>query len=252
LSSILEGRDEDWSSKNLSNGQMDLLKQILKKKFTNSSKNTFLISNFEGLSNLEEISNFANCIVSSKRTEEKNKFVYKHTLKSLKAKFNQENSLPFNRESEETFYKFYFEEHALKRNVQLKAFYDPLNSKSESKSKTISNGHLILLFSCKKFKNDFFSYLDSGFKEDYSSSTFKKIEKIILELERKLEESNGFEKEKQIRKYISEFALKKRIKFPWSSKEIDVAMCHFTKQVTRILIENEQIKDNSLSKGSGN
>ena len=250
ISGILEGREEDWGTKTLLTAQMDLLKVILKKKFKNSSKNSFLMTSLEELRNLNEISKFANYIVSTKRTEENNKFVYKHTLKYLKAKYNQENNLPFNRESEESFYKHYFGDHAAERKVQLKTFYDPLNSKSQSKSKTISNGHLILLFTCRKFKNDFFNYLDSGFKEDYQSSTFKKIEKILLELEKKLEDNSGLEKEKLIRKYISEFAQKKRVKFPWSSKEIDAAMCHFSKQVNRLLMENERAREASVAKCS--
>ena len=252
ISGILEGKEEDWESKTISNSQMNLLKLILQKKFKNNGKTDFFLSNLEELKNLAEIAKFTNRVVSSKRTEENNKFVYKHTLKYLKARFNIEHNLPFNKESEEAFYKHYFENHAKERNVQIKVFYDPLNSKSESKSKTISNGHLILLFTCKKFKSDFFGYLDSAFKEDYQSSTFKKIEKLLLGLEKSLTESNGVGKEKLIKKYTNEFSLKKRVKFPWSSQEIDAAMRHFTKQVTRLLMDKDKVKGSQVTVDSKN
>ena len=42
-----------------------------------------------------------------------------------------------------------------------------------------------------------------------------------------------------IKEYIDDIKNKKRVKFPWSSKEIDSATSHFSKHITKLQIEAE-------------
>lgn len=171
---------------------------------------------------------------SKKREEENLKFVYKHTLKYLKSQFYEQHRLRYNKDSELVFYNFYFKDFAQQEQKPLKEFFDPLNQKNDSAkpTKTLSVMHLKAVFACEKFRRAFFDYLRTGFKKDYQSSVYKKIEKIFSGLERKLDSEGSVEK--RIEEFISGFKEKKRIKFPWCRKEIDSAVFSFIKRVERI------------------
>lgn len=173
---------------------------------------------------------------SNKREEENIKFVYKHTLKFLKSQFYEQNQLKYNKESEIKFYEHYFGEHAKALNRPLHDFFDPLNNKmgAGKKTKTLSVIHLKLTFACEKFKEAFFGYLQTQFRKDYQSSVYKKIEKIFSTLEAGLNKRDDQLTDKVIAKFLSDFHRKKRIKFPWCTKEIDNAVQAFRNRINKI------------------
>lgn len=231
-----EGIEEDQ----LTFCQFKLLKIFFTKKFNKTCRNSIIKKQIQNAETLEEVYNFIQLTGSTKRTEENRKFIYKHTLSFLKAKFYKENDLAFNRESEDQFYQSYFEELSKETGEPLFAFYNPLSLRNKQKGKTITNGHLSLLFACEKFRKDFFDYLNNGFKEDYQSSVYKKLETIFLELERKIEDTELHDRQKTIKSFINNFEERKRVKFPWSGREIDLALTQFKRQIDKICRKKQQ------------
>lgn len=169
---------------------------------------------------------------SKKRTEENIKFVYKHTLKYLKSQFYDQNKIRFNKESEIRFYEHYFSKLAKEKNVALRLFFDPLTLKGEGERvpKTISQDHLQLLFSCSEFKSLFVNYAKNEFKNDYQSSIYRKLERILFPLEKELREGEEGEK---VREFAKGIAQAKKLKLPWTVGEIEVALTCFLKRVDK-------------------
>ena len=188
---------------------------------------------------LRHLIKLALTIPSKKRIEENNKFVYKHTMKFLKAQFYTSRKLKYNKESEMEFYQHYFEDISKKTKKPLELFYDPLNitSKYSKKPKTISNTHILLIFDCNNFKAKFFEYIDTNFKEDYQTSIYKKFEKFLSNLESLISKSSDFERVACVEKFIEKLQTSKRCKFPWNSTEIDQALNHYAKHINKLTIK---------------
>ena len=236
LTKIFNADDFNADELDLTETELHLVGVILKKRFgidflRSSVKKTSQNSSCKILSLYMKV---AFLMGSNKREEENLKFVYKHTLKYLKSQFYEKNNLKYNKESEFYFYRFYFGEFAKTKGKPLNEFFDPLNRKKDSVklTKTLSVLHLKSVFSCEKFKRDFFRYLGAGFKTDYQSSVFKKIEKIFEMLEGWLSKEKATEE--IVKRFVKEFEKKKRIKFPWSCREIDVAVYSFIRPVQKI------------------
>ena len=185
---------------------------------------------------LEELYAIREFHKSTKRTEENIKFVYKHTLKFLKSQFNTEHKLRYNKESEVQFYRFYFAALAEQRETSLDLYFDPLltNKGGKTNSKTISNSHLRLVFENEEFKSQFFAYLDDQFKEDYQSSILKKIERMFVDLENELSNKDEPERKRVMLNFINKLRQKKRVKFPWSSAEIESSRTCFYQRLGKI------------------
>ena len=241
LTSVFKGEINELKDIQLDSIENKLLKTMLIKKFGGHLNKSIRFRDSTDEIDLSEVINICNSFDSSKRGEENNKFVYKHTLKYLKAQYYDKKNLRYNKKSEELFYHFYFDEEAKKTENPIEAFYDPLNVqlRNNKTSKTISNDHLKLVFGCKVFKTCFFDYIGNSFKEDYQSSIYKKIEKILLKLEKKIKQEKKKSRDELIKEYIDDIKNKKRVKFPWSSKEIDAATSHFSKHITKLQIEAE-------------
>ena len=206
--------------------QLFILCEIFKKKYdlkfeVENSKNKYIKKIFEIHKNLINK-------ISKKRIEEKIKFIYKNTLKSLKIKYINENNFQNNKKSIESFYNFYFKDLAKKLNIPLKSFYDPLNLKGGFKQKSINFKFLKLVFSSKKFKNHFFKYLTYHFKYLYQKNLIKKVDAFFYKFEKKYFREPDEIKNKHLIDYLKS---SKKIKFPWSFFEIENATEFFIKKV---------------------
>ena len=240
LTNVFKGDMIDLKDLPLDSIESKLLKTMLIKKFGGGLNKSLRFKETADELDLNRVIDICNSFDSSKRGEENNKFVYKHTLKYLKAQYYDEKNLRYNKKSEEQFYLSYFGKEAEKTGNPIEAFYDPLNIqlKNSKTSKTISNDHLKLVFGCKTFKAKFFDYIGNSFKEDYQSSIYKKIEKILLKLEKQIKQNKNKSRDEVINAYVNDIRNKKRVKFPWSSKEIDSATAHFSKHINKLQIES--------------
>lgn len=251
LDKIFKGERVDKNELQLQNSYINLITAFVVKKFGNNKSidlNNKDIKTENKIDLLKDLIDYAIVKPSKKRVEENNKFIYKHTLKYLKAQFYTSKNLRYNKESEQLFYEYYFDDISRQKNIPIELFYDPLNitSKTGKKAKTIRNDHLILLFNCRIFKNNFFSYIETNFKDDYQSSIYKKVEKLLLPLEKQLGESDQLFKSELIDNFIRKLNANKRCKFPWSSMEIDHALNHFAKHINKLMIKanyNEEIHE---------
>ena len=132
---IFKGEFEDFEIRRF---EIKILFYILQKKF----KIKFLPVSEENLENYDlsllkkELEKFFYKIEEgkiSKRNEEKNKFVYKLTMKGLKKKYYKNFGKKINCYDEKRFYEHYFGKLSKKKNLDILEFYDPLNQKKKKK-----------------------------------------------------------------------------------------------------------------------
>lgn len=212
----------------LSRVEQLLLIEFLKRKFKN------LTIDFENKpvldpSDVTELILRARGEKSTKRIEERKKFVYKHTLKKLKKEFFESEYYRSNAQSKDLFYDYYFREIAQERDLRLENFYDPLNQQTKERVyRTLSNLYLSLLFESTKFKHDFLLYMQSSdFLRDYQRSVDKKIEKLLLKWEELFQKNIP---EEAIIKNVKEyFTLNRQCKLPWTVEEVMHAAKSFVK-----------------------
>lgn len=169
-----------------------------------------------------------------KRTEEYNKFVYKHTLKRLKQNFARDHKRP--QSSEQDFYQFYFQE--LVRSdpkYEISHFFDPLHGReglsANGAAKSLSLQYLGLVFRSPKFRQAFERYLctpspeESEFWRDYSRGIRKKLERIFYSWERKFQKT---EHTLRVRDKMLSYILKSnQCKLPWTRAEVLAAVSGF-------------------------
>ena len=239
LTMIFEGTDFRNIKFDLTELELRLISVFIAKKTRIESLEKFspnLLNPAQKRDLLTRFSKVLYVLESTKREEENIKFAYKHTLKYLKGKYNQQHSLPFNKQSELKFYQYYFQAYTECYDKPLQAFFDPLNSKLKlpKKNKTLSTPHLSLIFSCYRFSEDFFEYFDRRFSTDYLSCVYKKMEKIFIPLEKQINERKQESVRQVVNRFIENFRSKQRIKFPWSYKETETSLKAFANKIKKI------------------
>ena len=196
-------------------GQIKIIYLILKKKFF--KKNCF-INNDLSIQNLKNIVIKIKRAKSVKRVEEMNKFIFKLSLKKLKKNFFKINNLSHTKENENFFYEYYLKNHSKDNKKQINYLIEFLNCKKKFNTTFFKN-----IFKNEKFKNDFMNYLDKDFYNDYLNVIERKFVKMLKILKHNmLNDIND-----AIKYFLVNFIKKKRIKFPWSSNEVAVAISHF-------------------------
>lgn len=211
----------------------NLLRQYIVKKFKKIDLREADSLNYDNKFKEEAIKRINSKIKigSHKRSEEKNKFVFKSVLKDLKKKYQEEHEIKNEIESEKSFYQFYFSEKARKEGIHINSFYDPLyNIKMKNKSfKTINICYLKLVFT----NNEEFLKV---FRESLKDLKQRSIDSISGTIEKSLESikqalfNEDFKEEDEEKIYIdftTSFAAKAKFKLPWTEKEIDDAIAYF-------------------------
>lgn len=121
------------------------------------------------------------------------------------------------------FYNFYFLETAMLKGLQIQEFYDPLNSKTATK--TLNNDYLKLIFSSPRFRNDFLSYIGSDeIFIDYQSNLKRKIRQLLIKFDRIFFVKSKDVEEKGIRAIQRYFRTNRQCKLPWLQSEIKAAI----------------------------
>jgi hypothetical protein len=178
---------------------------------------------------------------STKRIEERKKFVYKNVLKKLRknaVKNLEADAETHNISPNEALKRAYFSDYLTSSDLNIEQLIDPLNAANKDRTfKTLSKSFFKIIFKNKKLMNDFFDYLDSPeFTEDYQKRIQKKIEKLLARWEILLRKgSDGSQIMARIREY---FTNNKQCKLPWTSNEIRHAIESFKKFMGKIQKQN--------------
>jgi hypothetical protein len=233
LTEIFKGEKVDLISKNLCLWEVKLISKIMEKKYQHKYfRNILEKCSPENLKNsilkLQEIISFGQIGVSKKRIEENNKFVYKNSLKILKKFFYDIRNLPRSKSSESLFYKYYFREIALKKNISLEQFIDPLNLKQRHK-RTLNNKFFSLIFSSPNFKNDFEKIMNDHLLKFYQKLILRKFVKFFIKFDNKF--NSSLEINTITENILDYLTYNKRVKFPWDKYEIKNAMSKFLKKI---------------------
>ena len=202
----------------LEKDEMKLIYLILKKKFF--KKSSFNMQNIKNLKNLKNLIILIKNIKSEKRVEEMNKFIFKLTLKKLRKNFFYKNQLIQNEENEIKFFEEFFNKEEIDEKIKKKFLIE--------KNKKLNNSFLKILFQNENFKKKFLDYLENGFFKDYLVLIPKKFKKFLEKLKKNMKKNDIV---LGINLFFDEFAIKKRIKYPWTSVEIKLALEHFKKLI---------------------
>jgi hypothetical protein len=184
----------------------------------------------------DAVERFRQC-KSTKRIEERKKFVYKNVLKKLRKSalktFDEDTDL-HNVSPNEALKRVYFSDSVILDEVNAEQLIDPLNTANKDRTfKTLSKSFFKIIFKNKKLLQDFFNYLESPeFTDDYQRRIQKKIEKLLVRWETLLRKSTeGAQIMSKIREY---FTNNKQCKLPWTNNEIRHAIDSFKKFVGKI------------------
>lgn len=159
---------------------------------------------------------------SAKRTEENNKFIFKHTLKLMKRAFRK--TLPSQtsgEEAEQAFFDAYFRELGPPERL---GFLDP---RAKRRGTSLSLGTIRFVFGAKKFASEFLCLIksdnpgeDPPLTRTYMSGIAKKLTKLFAKWER-LFARDEIAAKSQVLEY---FRTSTQCKFPWTKAEIQLAI----------------------------
>lgn len=233
LSKVFIGSTILYEDLRLENYELKLFKALITKKYIKESENVVDIELKTAISTelVGVLNNIITDFESSKRKEEKTKFIFKNTIKSLKSKYFKTKHLTNTRLNETKFFYSYFEETAKTKHLAIEVFYDPLNSSKYHNPyfRTLSRGYLDLLFSNARFKTDFNNYINNGFIIDYQEKVYQKFYKMFKKLRNRMR-SNGKEKfQGLIDDFTNKMFANKRCKLPWTTTEVMEAIADFKK-----------------------
>lgn len=268
MTKILRGESTHSIDYELSSMESTLLNGLLFRKYNNSTiSDSAVISpifndylgfidgaklrfshDFTDMINSTKIfTDFLQSLNISKRIEENNKFVYKHTTSYLITQFVFHHDLKFNSATENLYYQNYFSAYANKWNMDITDFCDPLKTtlKGVKKVKSLNTDYLVRILKCDKYRVDFFRYLRNGFEDDYLSATHKKLERLLFVLEERLQSTPTDDHEKILHDFIRTKINHRWCKIPWSRSEVRSAINHFIGYFTELLSRNSIYKSDT-------
>jgi hypothetical protein len=166
---------------------------------------------------------------SSKRIEERKKFVFKQAVKRLKQGFCRTSRIRFHPDNSQSFYEHYFGELVKTNNSCIETFFDPLNPKLHNPVyKTLSNEYLALLFMSPVFAREFLDFLQLKNFVPYCQQAYPaKIEKLLTRWEDELRK--GADPQAVLKELNQYFLRNRQCKLPWSLAEMTHAAQSFLK-----------------------
>ena len=201
----------------LTDFEAELISTILKRKLLtkvfspNQSSREYLVENFGEVPRK-----------SAKRTEENNKFIFKHAVKLMKLSFRAKHCPDAGiEEVDKRFYEHYFAESDIIEDSIL--FLSP---SKKCKGSSLSLGIIRKIFRARKFREEFLTFLRTPSSQDnllaktYMAGIPKKLTKLFARWERRFNQDEEAAKE-QIFNY---FRYSNQCKFPWTSNEIQTAV----------------------------
>ena len=154
---------------------------------------------------------------SSKRTEENNKFVLKHTLKLMKNEFFKKRKISSSAEAEEQFFQYYFGD-----TEMLKEGFNSFGRNLGSKSGSLPITQMRKILEVKKFSVDFFDFLkiDNFEKNLLAISYSKTIPRKLKKLFKKWEKPWAKQRKTTRVNILDYFRNNSQCKLPWTNREV--------------------------------
>ena len=229
LFKIFRGEQLGVEDLQLSSAEMQILAEVLLRKYKGSI-NLKALKRPGAELQIEEVIRCANALAeeaSIKRFEENIKFVFKLAFRRLKSNLLKQNRIAFySKKFDNQFYEHYFKETAERLAIDIKEFYDPLNTKSKAKSLNIE--YLKLIFNSPAFKIDFVRYIDSEtVKLDYQNTLKRKIRQLLLKFDHCFGSENDAMVTVGLEKVQHYFRKNRQCKLPWTNTEIVTAVNTF-------------------------
>lgn len=186
---------------------------------------------------LKKLVDFIKSLKLTKRVEENNKFIYKHTTSYLLTRYVFDNNLKFNTATENLYYDFYFRDHAATIGLNVADFCDPLKTSliGTNKAKSLNTDYFLKILGCEKFRIEFFKYLSDGFEDHYLSATYKKLERMLVVLEEAWKQSGPEDHNEVLNNFIKKRINHRWCKIPWSKSEVSSAINHFLRYFNELL-----------------
>lgn len=217
--------DREPQTEGLSPFHLELLIAIIKRKFSVKDP-----AGLEGVPS-EHLPSYLKLGAQKplKRTEENNKFVFKHTLKLMKQQFRKRLDRPiWTKELEEEFIRFYFADQREESFIFLAG---------KGKARSLSLSMLRKTFLAPKFTSDFLRFIQEPSIENsfliqaYVASIPKKLTKLFRRWEAALSQDQN-RAQNQVLEY---FRTNSQCKLPWTVNEILLAV----QSIFTILIPHE-------------
>lgn len=154
---------------------------------------------------------------SSKRTEENNKFVLKHTLKLMKKEFFKKRQILSSVDADEQFFQYYFGDTQMLKEGS-KSFGRNLGSNCGS----LSISQMRKILEVKKFSVDFFNFLkvDNFEKNLLVTSYSKTIPRKLKKLFKKWEKPWVKQRKATRVNILDYFRNNSQCKLPWTNREV--------------------------------
>lgn len=234
LVKIFLNEDVNSDEANLNVIESMVFYQIVKRKFPNivlHSKISETGNDVEILKIVEKIK----LETSMKRLEENIKFVYKHAMKQIRKKFQQEVVSSSEVDVNESFFHYYFKEIAEKNNLSFEVFKDPSNLKTKEKTKqlkTINSEYLSLIFKSEKLVTNVREVLKTNkLLKSYQNGVLRKFEKLFVRWEKDFTPDTSIHLiHNRIKNYLQ---YNKQCKLPWTSNEIIAAIEFFLANIPK-------------------
>ena len=178
-------------------------------------------------SDINDLLTVLNTGKSFKRLEENLKFVFKHTLKYLKRKFEKSRSFfRYTKRFDDFFYRHYFSDVSREQGIPLKEYYDPVIYEQEEKS--VNQVYLKRVVTSELFRKDIIRYLKSGrFQRDYLKTLKSKLCKLLSRFDNHSANNTHPLNKKLINQVKRYFRRNKQCKLPWTQTEIEKSLADF-------------------------
>ena len=217
---------------NLSKNEEMLLNSILERKFATKA-------DLHTLSTTGDKIVLLNSIIDqppAKRPEEYYKFVITKVLKLMKNDFCTVKKI-CKKDLDEEFYRYYFDEEALSKGLNVSDYYYPLTISKCDVDRETSKISLNLeyyekILASKKFRAVLPDYIDK-LTYFYHREIIKKIEALLLKWDIEMQKENSNVKN-LMTKYQDYLTENKRCKLPWTLAEVNSSIRKFQSFVEKI------------------
>lgn len=162
---------------------------------------------------------------TSKRPEEYYKYLLSKAIKHMKAEFS--SRFKIKKVQLDKFYRFYFGDIAVEKNLPIEAFYFPSKSKKQKEKNMLNSKYFRLIFKSDRFVDAVQRYIKDDLIQHHREDVTKKLKNILMKLNSVF---NTFSSQYFYDTNVlgNKLFSSKHTKLPWTLTEIQTAVCWVT------------------------